>query len=144
MHNVYQFWLSCFIARMFAKRLLFLFSKGNPRIGINGSLQANFKRSVSVSVEPATEFFQLSSGEKLAYKKTTGARHPGVLFMPGLLANMTGEKARILEQYCLIHNHPYIRYDQYLWQLRSYWLCCVYETPWGHLLDSLIKCMILS
>ena len=96
--------------RMLVKNLTLLSTKCSLLRCIRESWRSNHVRPFSVSVEPATEFFQLSSGDKLAYKKTSGSRHPGVMFMPGLLANMTGEKARILEQYCSIHNHPFIRY----------------------------------
>ncbi|XP_055331048.1 palmitoyl-protein thioesterase ABHD10, mitochondrial-like [Paramacrobiotus metropolitanus] len=70
-----------------------------------------FSQDACEHEEPKTDFFMLHNGDKLAYKRTHGSNLPGVIFLPGFLSNMTGEKAKILERYCKIYDHPYIRFD---------------------------------
>lgn len=49
-------------------------------------------------------------GHKLAYCKTAG-KAPGVVFLHGLVSDMTGDKATHLEAHCQVKGHAYLRFD---------------------------------
>lgn len=49
------------------------------------------------------------NGNGIAYRKTEGHRSPGIIYLPGFLSNMQGEKPLAVEKYCKEKGHPYIR-----------------------------------
>lgn len=60
----------------------------------------------------APSFLPLLSGAKLAYHQHTGdPSKPGVIFMGGLMSDMTGSKATALEAHCVTQNISFIRFD---------------------------------
>lgn len=59
----------------------------------------------------------LSDGASIAFRRTPAraaagaSRMPGVLFCGGFRSDMTGGKARFLEQHCRRHGQGYVRFD---------------------------------
>lgn len=54
-------------------------------------------------------FLNRSDLPSLAYHKLKG-KNPGVVFLPGLFSNMSGDKALALEEYCRSVGHAFVRY----------------------------------
>jgi pimeloyl-ACP methyl ester carboxylesterase len=51
-----------------------------------------------------------SGDATIAYRRTAG-KAPGVVFCPGFMSDMTGEKAVTLEALCRERGHAYVRFD---------------------------------
>ena len=49
-------------------------------------------------------------GPPLAYRRVAG-RGPGVVFLGGFMSDMTGEKARALDDHCRQRGHAFLRFD---------------------------------
>ncbi|KAF0310499.1 Mycophenolic acid acyl-glucuronide esterase, mitochondrial [Amphibalanus amphitrite] len=85
---------------------------GNKRIcGIKKS--SIFRKNNLVE----TQFADLGRSEdgdyirRLAYCKIEGPRRPGLIYVPGYFARMNIAKANILEEFCAMHGHPFVKYD---------------------------------
>ncbi|CAK8682985.1 unnamed protein product [Clavelina lepadiformis] len=52
-----------------------------------------------------------NSKPALAYSKVTGKKSPGVMFLPGFMSNMNGQKALALENWCKSNDHSFVRFD---------------------------------
>jgi pimeloyl-ACP methyl ester carboxylesterase len=56
----------------------------------------------------------LASGASLAYSKTTGLasnRLPGIIFLPGFMSDMNGEKALSVEKFARERGQSFVRFD---------------------------------
>lgn len=51
-------------------------------------------------------------GAALAFRRVAGAA-PGIVFLPGLRSDMTGNKARYLDDYCRRRGRAYVRFDYF-------------------------------
>jgi pimeloyl-ACP methyl ester carboxylesterase len=51
-------------------------------------------------------------GATLAYRRVLGAA-PGIVFLPGLRSDMTGNKALYLDDYCRRRGRAYVRFDYF-------------------------------
>lgn len=51
-------------------------------------------------------------GAALAYRRVAGAA-PGIVFLPGLRSDMTGNKALYLDDYCRRRGRAYVRFDYF-------------------------------
>ena len=71
--------------------------------------EANSVGSSTNSDRPV-QFLETSQGRKLAYRKTEGSS-PGVVFLHGLRSDMTGQKARALENLCQSQGHAFVCFD---------------------------------
>ena len=56
------------------------------------------------------KILQRQDGATIAYYKSAG-RSPGVVFVHGLMSNMTGEKAVCLERWCNKEERAFVRFD---------------------------------
>ena len=57
-----------------------------------------------------------SSGASLAYHITPGSQSnslPGIIFLPGFMSNMNGEKALIIENFAQEHGQAFVRFDYF-------------------------------
>ena len=57
-----------------------------------------------------TEYFDGTSGNKIAYNKITGSS-PGLVFLGGFMSDMEGSKAMFLESYAKETGQGYLRFD---------------------------------
>jgi len=58
----------------------------------------------------------LPSGASLAYSKTVGLasnRLPGIIFLPGFMSDMNGEKALSVENFARERGQPFVRFDYF-------------------------------
>ena len=62
------------------------------------------------NASPEVQFLETPEGRRLAYCKVEGAS-PGVVYIHGLNSDMTGEKAKALEQVCRRRRTAYVRFD---------------------------------
>ena len=46
---------------------------------------------------------------RVAYCRIEGAKRPGMVYVPGYFARMNIAKANILEEYCSMHGHPFVK-----------------------------------
>ena len=62
-----------------------------------------------------TQFANLGRSEdgdyirRVAYCKVEGPRRPGLIYVPGYFAPMNIAKANILEEFCAMHGHPFVK-----------------------------------
>lgn len=56
------------------------------------------------------EFLNVTSGNRVAYHKTTGI-NPGIIFLGGFMSDMDGSKALFLEEYARLNGVSYLRFD---------------------------------
>jgi pimeloyl-ACP methyl ester carboxylesterase len=66
--------------------------------------------SPSPSAEPPISYLDAPGGARLAYVAQPG-RGPTVVFLGGYASDMTGTKARYLEDWCRARNHAFVRFD---------------------------------
>ncbi len=59
---------------------------------------------------PAPLFFDAPTGTRIGYYKTEG-KSPTVVFMGGLMSDMSGTKALFLEGHCRGRGHGFLRFD---------------------------------
>ena len=67
-------------------------------------------KRMSSTAESEVQYIFSISGEPIAFRQSLG-KHPGVVFLPGLMSNMEGTKATALERYCREIGHSYVRFD---------------------------------
>ncbi|XP_068753098.1 palmitoyl-protein thioesterase ABHD10, mitochondrial-like [Montipora capricornis] len=67
-------------------------------------------KRMSSTAESEVQYISSISGEPIAFRQSLG-KHPGVVFLPGLMSNMEGTKATALERYCREIGHSYVRFD---------------------------------
>lgn len=67
-------------------------------------------KRMSSFAESKVQYISSTSGEPIAFRQTFG-KLPGVIFLPGLMSNMSGTKATALEEYCKEIGHSYVRFD---------------------------------
>ena len=65
---------------------------------------------MTTTAEQQPRTLDAGDGRRIAYRHTPG-RAPGVLFCGGFRSDMTGTKARTLEQHCLGTGRAYTRFD---------------------------------
>jgi pimeloyl-ACP methyl ester carboxylesterase len=58
------------------------------------------------------EFLSCSDGSALAYRRLPGAA-PGIVFLTGLRSDMSGTKARYLDDWCRQRGRAYVRFDYF-------------------------------
>ena len=58
------------------------------------------------------ETLSCPDGTTLAYRRVAGAG-PGIVFLPGLRSDMTGNKALYLDEYCRRRGRAYVRFDYF-------------------------------
>jgi pimeloyl-ACP methyl ester carboxylesterase len=56
-------------------------------------------------------FIDRGDGVPLAYEGTTGGTGPTVVFLPGFMSDMAGEKALAVQAHCMDHGWPCLRLD---------------------------------
>ena len=62
-----------------------------------------------------TKFADLGHSEngnytrRLAYCKIEGPKRPGIIYVPGYFARMNIAKANILEEFCAMHGHQFVK-----------------------------------
>ena len=66
--------------------------------------------SPSPSAEPPISYLDAPGGARLAYVAQPG-RGPTVVFLGGYASDMTGTKARYLEDWCRARDHAFVRFD---------------------------------
>ncbi len=59
---------------------------------------------------PSPRFLTRPDGTKIAYHALAG-KAPGVIFVPGMMSNMSGTKATALEAHCRETGRAYVRFD---------------------------------
>lgn len=60
--------------------------------------------------QPTPSFFDAANGTRIGYFKTQG-KAPTVVFMGGLMSDMSGTKALFLETWCRDNGQAYLRFD---------------------------------
>jgi pimeloyl-ACP methyl ester carboxylesterase len=58
------------------------------------------------------EMLPRHDGALIAYRRVSGAA-PGIVFLPGLRSDMTGNKASYLDEYCRRRGRSYVRFDYF-------------------------------
>ncbi|XP_031219866.1 mycophenolic acid acyl-glucuronide esterase, mitochondrial [Mastomys coucha] len=81
----------------------------------NGKPQYTWERSFHYQHEGCRQktplsFLNRPERPSLAYKRLKG-KTPGVIFIPGYLSNMNGNKAVAVEEFCKSLGHAFIRFD---------------------------------
>ncbi|XP_071483862.1 palmitoyl-protein thioesterase ABHD10, mitochondrial-like [Diadema antillarum] len=56
------------------------------------------------------EYLQRTKKSSIAFRRIPG-KDPGVVFLPGFMSNMTGQKAVALEDYCRRRGNAFVRFD---------------------------------
>jgi len=57
-----------------------------------------------------------SSGEFIAYEMFSGSSSncsPGIIFLPGFMSDMSGDKALAIEKFAMEHGQPFVRFDYF-------------------------------
>ena len=70
----------------------------------------SFYRHFIANQKNMAKFLNLNENEYIAYHHVTG-KHPGVVFLPGLMSHMNGTKALALELLCREIGYAYTRFD---------------------------------
>ncbi len=60
----------------------------------------------------APDILTRADGATIAYRRRSG-RAPGVVFLGGFMSDMSGTKARTLDQFCAARGQAYLRFDQF-------------------------------